>query len=180
MFRYWLDDGRMEELIPAKDGEPWYSKRHPKLSPDGRTVYYLEGSLSGTGSKLIRYDLTSQSATALATENQIYDLSPDGQLLAVSALDPTSKIELLRIITKDGQLLRDVIRLKPEERILGMAWSSDSKWIYFGRARKEGVEIHRVSRRRELRLYGPANRRDDGYLPASEWHEDRLLRSRRE
>ena len=66
-------------------------------------------------------------------------------MLAVSVLDPTSKMELLRIITKDGQLLRDVIRLNPGERILGMAWSSDGKWIYFGRAGKEGVEIHRVS-----------------------------------
>jgi len=144
VFRYWLDDGRMEELIPAKAGEP-VAKAHPKLSPDGRTVYYLQGSPSGTGSKLIGYDLTSRSGTTLATMNQFYDLSRDGQFLAVAASDPTSKIEMIRIITNDGQLLRDVIRLNPEERILGMAWSSDGKWIYFGRGSSLGVEIHRVS-----------------------------------
>lgn len=144
MFRYWLDDGRMEELIPAKDGER-VLRGYPKLSPDGRTLYYLEGSPFSTGSKVIRYDLTSRSGTVLATVNPIYDLSPDGQLLAVSVLDPSSKLEILRIITKDGQVLRDVIRLNPEERILGMAWSSDGKWIYFGRGSRLGVEIHRVS-----------------------------------
>jgi Tol biopolymer transport system component len=144
IFRYWLDDGRMEELIPAKDGER-VLRGYPKLSPDGRTLYYLEGVPFSTGSKLIRHDLTSRSGTALATGNPVCDLSPDGQLLAVSALDPTSKVEILRIITKDGQLLRDVVRLSPEERIMGMAWSSDGKWIYFGRGSRLGVEIHRVS-----------------------------------
>ena len=48
--RYWLDDGRMEELIPAKDGELIF-KAYPKLSPDGRTVYYLEGSYPRHGSE---------------------------------------------------------------------------------------------------------------------------------
>jgi Tol biopolymer transport system component len=144
VFRYWLDDERMEELIPAKDGEP-VAKAHPRLSPDGRTVYYLEGPPSGMGSKLIRYDLASRSVTAIANANQIYDLSPDGELLALSALDPVSNIATIRIITKGGQPLRDVIRLTPQERIIGMTWSPDGKWIYFGRGSHGGVEIHRVS-----------------------------------
>ena len=144
VFRYWLDDGRMDELIPAKDGEP-VAKAHPRLSPDGRSIYYLEGSPSLTGSKLIRYDLASRSATAIAIVNHSYDLAPGGEMLAISGADPASKVETIRMITKDGQAVRDVVRLKPEERIVGMTWSSDGKWIYFGRQSQGGIEIHRVS-----------------------------------
>src|SRR5690242_16093469 len=134
----------MEELIPAKTGEP-FIKGHPKFSPDGRTVYYLEGVPLG-GARLIRYELASRSASTLQTAvNQVYALAPDGELLAISTLDVESKTETLRIITKDGLPVREVVRLKPEERILGMAWSADGKWIYFGRGTRQGVEIHRVS-----------------------------------
>ena len=134
----------MEELIPAKEGEPPI-KSHPKLSRDGRTVYYLEGSYTLMGSSLIRYDLASRSATAIAAVNHYYDLDPDGEMLAISGIDPASKGATLRIITKDGQPLRDVIRLNPQERIFGITWSPDRKWIYFGRGSRLGVEIHRVS-----------------------------------
>jgi Tol biopolymer transport system component len=144
VFRYWLHDGRMEEMIPAKPGEP-VAKAHPRLSPDARTIYYLEGSPSGTGTKLIRYDLASRSATPIATVNHSYDLAPTGDLLGASAVDPASKVETIRILTKDGQTVRDVVRLNPDERIIGVTWSSDGKWIYFGRQSRDGVEIHRVS-----------------------------------
>ena len=42
LFRYWLNDGRKELLIRAKPRMP-LPKAYPKLSPDGKTLFYLEG-----------------------------------------------------------------------------------------------------------------------------------------
>jgi hypothetical protein len=95
-------------------------------------------------SKLIRYELGSRSATAIATASHGYDLAPDAEMLAISAVDPAAKVETIRIITKDGQALRDIVRLKPKERIFCITWSSDGKWIYFGRQSEKGIDIHRV------------------------------------
>jgi Tol biopolymer transport system component len=144
VFRYWLDEGRMEELVPARDGEP-VARALPKLSADGRTVYYLEGSPSLNGSKLVRYDLTSRTATTIATVNRAYDVASNGEMLAISSPDPSSRTETLRILSKDGQVLRDLVRLKPEERIVALTWSSDGKWIYFGLLSKGGADIRRIS-----------------------------------
>jgi Tol biopolymer transport system component len=144
VFRYWLNDGKLEQLVPAKPGEP-VAKGYPRISPDGRTVFYLESSYAITGAKLIRYDVSSGLARSIAVVSHNYDLSPDGEHLVIPAVDSVSKAAAVRIITKDGQPVRDLIRLKPEERILGVTWSPDGKWIYFGRGGDSGPEIHRVA-----------------------------------
>jgi Tol biopolymer transport system component len=144
VFRYWLDDGRMEELVPAKEGDP-VARALPRLSADGRTVYYVEGSQSLNGSKLIRYDLASRTATTIATVNRAYDLASSGEMLAISTPDPSSKTETLRIVSKDGHVLRDLVRLKPEEQIVALTWSSDGRWVYFGLLSKGGADIRRIS-----------------------------------
>jgi Tol biopolymer transport system component len=142
VFRYSLADGKMDELIPAKDREP-IAKAHPKLSADGRTVFYLEGSPAF--SRLIRYDLPSGTAVPIATADSTYDLSPDSEQLVIPFVDTTSKTAGLRIINRNGQPVRDVVRLKPDERIAVVAWSPDGQWIYFGRGSDRAIEIDRVS-----------------------------------
>jgi len=142
--RYSLADGKMDELIPAKDREP-IAKAHPKLSADGRTVFYLEGSSALTGSRLIRYDLPSGTAVPIATVDSTYDLSPDSEYLVIPFVDTTSKNAGLRIINRNGQHVRDVARLKPDERIAVVAWSPDGQWIYFGKGSERAIEIDRVS-----------------------------------
>ena len=59
--RYWLADGRTEQLVPAS-AEGDFLKAYPRLSEDGQTLFYAEGSISGAGAKLMRHDLTSGKA----------------------------------------------------------------------------------------------------------------------
>lgn len=142
--RYSLANGKVDELIPAKRQEP-IAKGHPTLSADGHTVFYLEGSPAGTGSRVIRYDLLSGTAVPIAAADNTYDLSPDGEQLVIPFVDATSKTAGLRIINQNGQPVRDVVRLKPDERIAVVAWSPDGQWIYFGRGSERAIEIDRVS-----------------------------------
>ena len=122
--RYWLADGRAEQLVPAKL-EEGFVKAYPRLSADGQTLFYAEGSVSGAGAKLIRHDLTSGKAVPYRHLSQAYDLAPDGKHLVIPFFDGASKIPTIRIITKDGQPVRDLVRLKPEERVRGLTWSPD-------------------------------------------------------
>jgi Tol biopolymer transport system component len=144
VFRYWLSDGRLEQLVPAKEHEP-VAKAYPKLLADGRTLFYLEGSYALTGSKLIRYDLTSGTRVPIATVDHTFDVSPDGEQLVIPFLDPASKRVAIRIIDKAGNQIRDLLRLNPDERIVRVVWSPDGKWIYFGKGTDQTVEIDRVS-----------------------------------
>lgn len=144
IFRYWLSDGRIEQLVPGKENEP-IAKAHPKLAADGRTVFYLEGSPSLTGSRLIRYDLESGTAAFIATVNHTYDVSPDGEQLVIPFVDAASKSTLLRIINREGQPVRDLVRIKPTETIHAISWSPDGRWIYFGKGTESDIEIVRVS-----------------------------------
>jgi len=128
VYRYWIDDGRSELLVPAKSGEH-YAKAFPKLSPDGRTVYYLEGAASLAQSKLIRYDLAAGRGIPIATISSPFDLAPDGDHLVLSSLDPASKRMTVQVITSDGQPVRELVRLGPDERVMSLAWAPDGKWI---------------------------------------------------
>ena len=143
LFRYWLSDGRKEQLVAAKPQDP-VAKAYPKLAADGQTLFYLEGPPSLTGSKLIRYDLASRMAKSIATVNHTYDLAPDGSQLVIPFFDSSAKVMIVRVIDKDGQPVRQLVRLQPEERVTSLAWSPDGKWIYFARGTRMGVEIHRV------------------------------------
>ena len=58
--------------------------------------------------------------------------------------DGASKTPTIRIITKDGQPVRDLVRLKPGERIHGLTWSPDGEWIYFGLGAQTETELRRV------------------------------------
>jgi phosphoserine phosphatase RsbU/P len=124
--KYWLADGRIEQLVSANsDVRSW--RAYPKLTADGQTLYYTEGSVSGVGAKLIRHDLRSGKAVTIATVTHSFDLAPDGKQLAIPSVDVASKTPTLRIITTDGQPVRDLVRLKPEERIGGLTWSARRK-----------------------------------------------------
>jgi Tol biopolymer transport system component len=144
VYRYWIDDGRSELLVPAKAGEH-RAKAYPKLSRDGRILYYLDTRPSLAASKLMRYDLVSGRGSPIATVNQTYDLAPDGDHLVIPLLDAASKRMTIQVITSDGQPVRELVRLGPDERVMSLAWAPDGKWIYFGRGTEAGVEIHRVA-----------------------------------
>lgn len=144
VFRYFLNDGRTEQLTRDHDNAP-PARAHPKLSPDGHTLFYNEGAYSGVGMKLIRHDLTTGAAQSIATINHNYDLSPDGEYLVVPFFEKVANVMVLRVITQGGQPVRDLIRMKPGEHIRGLAWSPDGRWIYFGRGNERGLDIHRVA-----------------------------------
>lgn len=144
VWRYWIDEDRREELAPAEAGDR-SAKAFPKLARDGRTLYYLDGPPSLSNCKLIRRDLATGNAKPIATLNVTYDLAPDGEELVIPLLDATSKRMTIQIISNNGQPVRELVQLGPDERVMSLAWAPDGKWIYYGLGTAAGVEIHRVA-----------------------------------
>jgi Tol biopolymer transport system component len=143
LMRYWVEDGRTEELIPAAAGETLF-KGSPKLSPDGKTLYYMETSPTGRDAQVIRYDLSSGHRNQIAVVTRHWDLAPGGQQLVVRALDKTSNQVTIRVINGDGQPVRELVRLGPDEDLTSLAWAPNGKWIYFTREVAGSYSTHRV------------------------------------
>jgi len=142
--RYSLADGSTQQLVQAKPGEQT-GFAYPRLAPDGRTLYYLDSPPSGMAARLMRRDLISETAQSIATLSHVYDLAPDGEHLVIPVIETGTNQMVLRIITKDGKPMRDIVRFAPDERISGLCWSPDGKWIYFGRMADAKAELYRVS-----------------------------------
>jgi Tol biopolymer transport system component/beta-lactamase regulating signal transducer with metallopeptidase domain len=81
--------------------------RHPLLSPDGQTVFYLRN-----WRHLLRHDLaTGGEQELLQTNREIYglDLSPDGTMLALCQKNS------LTVLPSNGGELREVVHLRDDE-----------------------------------------------------------------
>ena len=111
-----------------------------------------------TGGKLIRYDLGSGAGTTIAIVNHVYDLAPDGEHLVIPFFDASAKAMTLRVITKDGHNVRELVRLRPDERVsssrgLPMASGSTSHeaqqsgWRSIALRRLEDAIRHRAADR---------------------------------
>jgi Tol biopolymer transport system component len=144
-----LVDAQTGEVTPAV----WWGDSeisNPAWFPDGKRLLYNESHReSGTirESILVR-DLQTGRNTELfrATPGATIDdiaLSPDGHQVALTLLEKQNKSSVLKLLPVAGGETSELVRAKEPEVIVGdsLSWSSDSRYIVFGRAQTTSQEL---------------------------------------
>jgi Tol biopolymer transport system component len=144
-----LVDAQTGEVTPAL----WWGDSeisNPAWLPDGKRLLYNQSHReSGTirESILVR-DLQTGRSTELfrAAPGAIIDdiaLSPDGQQVALTLLEKRNKSSVLKLLPVTGGETSELVRAKEPEVIVGdsLSWSSDSRYILFGRAQTTSQEL---------------------------------------
>jgi Tol biopolymer transport system component len=69
-------------------------------------------------------------------------LSPDGQQVALTLLEKETQSSVLKVLPVAGGEASELVRAKEPETIVGdsLSWSSDSRYIVFGKGRAIGQE----------------------------------------
>jgi len=162
-------DAHTGEVTPIMQPESYFES--PVWSSDGKAIFYRRSDTPNDEQSLVVRDLETGRERELyrgnlraAGENEqstvpaqpeIWNLavSPDGQQLAFVWLErdergPTS-IALKVIPTTEGGETRELLRVRPPERLFQPAWMPDGGHVLFGRGRVEGqeprLELWRIS-----------------------------------
>jgi Tol biopolymer transport system component len=121
----------------------------PSWFPDGkRLLYRSQRPEAGTIIKaVVIRDLATGRETELfraAPGVKIDDiaLSSDGQQVALTLLEKETRSSVLKVLPVAGGDARELVRAKEPEMIVGdsLSWSSDSRYIVFGKGRSTGQE----------------------------------------
>jgi dipeptidyl aminopeptidase/acylaminoacyl peptidase len=153
---------RLENIRDIMEGEPWESPLKPfggteqiDWSPDGGKVVYTCRKKQGrdyalsTNSDLYQYDLNSGMTTNLTEGMMGYDVnpafSPDGRYLAWESMErdgyEADKNRLYILDLQSGTKTDATIYF--EESVKALAWTPDSKSIYFIADFRATEEIYR-------------------------------------
>lgn len=130
-----LASGKTEPLIPAGLLDAQAAPSYPRISPDGKYLYYLQGVpySSGVAARLLRLDLAHGQARQLATVHQFFDLSPNGNELIAPVADEAKRATVLRVMGSNAETLRDLVTLDAPEAFTAAEWSPDGRQVYFSR-----------------------------------------------
>jgi Tol biopolymer transport system component len=121
----------------------------PSWFPDGkRLLYVVQRREAGTitGTVVIRDLATGQEKVLFqrAADERIADLtlSPDGLQVAVTLFEQPTRSFVLKVLPVAGGEARELVRAKDPEVIVqdSLSWSSDSRYIVFGRAETTSQE----------------------------------------
>ncbi len=121
----------------------------PAWFPDGNRLLYLSQHREAAtiiGAVVIRDLATGQEKVLFqpAAGVKIDDiaLSPDGQQVALTLLEKQTRSSVLKVLPAAGGEGRELVRAKEPEVIVGdsLSWSSDSRYIVFGRAQTTSQE----------------------------------------
>lgn len=138
--------GDVSVLVPGAGRAGFHS---PRISPDGKYVFYESDSWEEGTFRIMRYNLeTKQEKEIYRSEWQILemDISPDGELLAFWE----GKDNTIKVIPVEGGKARLLYELD-SGGILSVAWSPDGKYIFFskvgeGEDKVGRCELWRISR----------------------------------
>lgn len=138
--------GDISVLVPGGGRAGFHS---PRISPDGKYVFYESDSWEEGTFRIMRYNLeTNQEKEIYRSEWQILemDVSPDGELLAFwEGRDNT-----IKVIPVEGGTAKLLYELD-SGGILSVVWSPDGKYIFFskvgeGEGKVGRCELWRISR----------------------------------
>ncbi len=141
-------------LVDAQSGETtpallWEDSEisNPAWFPDGKRLLYSRGESATTTGGTLVHDLQTGRETELfraAPGVKVDDiaLSPDGQRVALALLEQQTRSSVLKVLPVAGGEASELVRAKEPEVIVGdsLSWSSDSRYIVFGRAQTTGQE----------------------------------------
>jgi Tol biopolymer transport system component len=122
---------------------------HPAWFPDGKRLLYTDRRPeSGTITEaVVVRDLQTGQKTELFRPTRglkIDDiaLSPDGRQVALTLLEKETRSSVLKVLPLAGGEASELVRAKEPETIVGdsLSWSSDSRYIVFGKGRSTGQE----------------------------------------
>ena len=138
--------GDVSVLVPGAGRAGFHS---PRISPDGKHVFYESDSWEEGTFHIMRYNLeTKQEKEIYRSEWQILemDVSPDGELLAFWE----GKDNTIKVIPVEGGKAELLYELD-SGGILSVVWSPDGKYIFFSKVSEgEGkvgrCELWRISR----------------------------------
>jgi Tol biopolymer transport system component len=127
--------GATETLDGADAGEGRDLIGWPRLSPDSRYLYFVEG-LNSTGDwDLIEVDLQTTRRRQVAVVDQRFDVSPDGKAFALAVRNGVS------VIDEKGSRL--IVTIETGDRISSVAWSADGRNLYY--ARVKSADIYQIA-----------------------------------
>ena len=122
---------------------------NPAWFPDGKRLLYIERrSESGAIIEVVvTRDLQTGGKTELfrpAQGSKIDDiaLAPDGRQVVLTLLEKETRSSVLKVLPVAGGEASELVRAKEPEQIVGdsLSWSSDSRYIVFGKGQSTGQE----------------------------------------
>lgn len=120
----------------ARSGASGPAATHPSLSPDGRTIFYIDRA-EGATNRIVRLNLESRAETELASGViTAVALSPDGGQLAFLrgvAESPSRDVQLVVMPANggDGRVVHQASNWYDGSRFGSLGWSNDGRFILF-------------------------------------------------
>jgi Tol biopolymer transport system component len=146
----YLIDVQTSEVTPILGRDVDREISDPAWFPDGKRLLYRythDESGSATIESILIRDLETGRETELfhsARGSKIDDiaLSPDGRQVALTLIEKATRSSVLKVLLVASGEANELVRAKEPEMIVGdsLSWSSDSRYIVFGRKRATNQE----------------------------------------
>jgi Tol biopolymer transport system component len=148
-YRIDVRTGEARLLRRGKGGGPSRPDQNalrPDLSPDGRTIFFLQRERAGTevlGARVVAYDIeTAQEKEILRLAGRFGGpvfVSPDGRQLAFADLDLETGSSTVNVVPVEEGKVREVLRVELPARVVGpsgLAWTPDGRHLLVSVSRK--------------------------------------------
>lgn len=132
-----INTGKPLEVIP--EVTDWVRQYH--WSADGNSVFYL----TNKGGTIVQREIATGSEKKIYQGAADFDLSADGQWLAIMGVDINKGMTSLKIVPVSGGEAKEILKLPMPEWISAVAWMPDGDSILFSRGRRDRIDDpHRI------------------------------------